>query len=163
MLAVISRLATVSMLAVISILTVKRSLIFACLMTLPYLASADIYVVVSTKNTISELSKKDIIALYTGRTKAFPDGELAKVLDYSDDQEIKADFYKILTNRSLAQISSYWARLSFTGRHTPPPQKESMLDVVAAIADNPQAIGYVSSMPEGSEDTIKTVFTIELP
>ena len=121
-------------------------------------AWADIYVVMAKQSTSEALTKKNVMAIYTGKTKALPNGNLATVFDYTDSATIKTTFYKTLTNRSVSQINSYWARLVFAGRHVPPTQVKTEADMVERIAKDPNAIGYVS---EVNSDQVKVVYTIK--
>ena len=126
--------------------------------SITHISSADIYVVVAKNSDTETLKKKDVIAIYTGKTKALPNGNLAAPFDHKDTAKIKAEFYKKLTNRSISQINSYWARLIFSGRHVPPTQLNNEAAVMSGVAQNPNAIGYVSN-PD--LDIVKVVYTIK--
>ena len=60
-------------------------------------------------------------------------------------------FYEKATGRSAAQAKATWARLTFTGKGTPPKELKTDADVKAWVASDPKAIGYVdSSAVDGS-------------
>jgi hypothetical protein len=53
--------------------------------------------------------------------------------------------------RSAAQLRATWARITFTGKGTPPKELKSDADVKAFVAADPKAIGYVdASAVDGS-------------
>lgn len=127
------------------------------LLWLPF-CRADIHVIVNEKNTVAHLSKKQLIAIYTGRTRAFPNDTTAEPLD-QDDEGLRKDFYYQLTRRSLSQINAYWAKLLFTGKHTRPKLFSKQGDIIKAVQNSPKAIAYIrdNTAPAGT----KIVFTLK--
>jgi hypothetical protein len=65
----------------------------------------------------------------------------------------------MLVNKSPAEISSYWARLVFSGKTSPPFQVPDAQTAVELAQSNPNAIAYVhrSSLNPG----VKVVLEIE--
>ena len=57
----------------------------------------------------------------------------------------------------MSAVANYWQRQIFSGRGTPPPIKESDAEVIAFVAANPGAIGYVSADAEVSVDMTLTL------
>jgi hypothetical protein len=111
-------------------------------------AWADYYVVVSDRNPISTLSQKEALHLFMGRNRTFVHGGVAARFDMADDAA-RAGFYRALGGMSLAQMTSYWARLMFSGRSLPPQQIESPAEMMERVRDNPLAIGWLASPPTG--------------
>ena len=89
-----------------------------CAPALP--ARADVFVVVPTSSSVHAMSQKELVDLYMGRTRAFPDGTFALPFDLPRDHPGRAAFYQALTGMDLAQINSYWSRLMFSGQTLPP-------------------------------------------
>lgn len=110
----------------------------------------NIYVVVSAQSPVRALTQKDVLALYTGRTRTLPTGEAATPLDQQRDGELRADFYQALTGMDVARINSYWARLHFTGQLQPPQALQDDAAVISRLRTDPFAIGYVSREPQNS-------------
>ena len=77
-----------------------------------------------------------------GRTRVLPNGNFALPLDF---QDLREPFYTQLTDRPLAQINAYWARLMFTGQASPPMQLPDEAAVLKTVEDNKGAIAYVDS------------------
>ena len=46
-------------------------------------------------------------------------------------------------DKTLPEINSYWARLVFSGRASPPRQVQDDAEVIEIVSDNRGAIGYV--------------------
>lgn len=106
---------------------------------------ADVVIIASHKSEIAELTKKAVIDLYMGKTTKLPNGQSVQAIDAVSGSDLRRNFYKSLTGKSEAQIDAYWAQLSFAGRVTPPPQRESVKEVMEMIASNPDLIAYVDS------------------
>ncbi|RZI67096.1 MAG: hypothetical protein EOP13_29215 [Pseudomonas sp.] len=116
----------------------------------PVLAADSIYVVVSTQSSVRSLNQKEVLALYTGRARVLPDGEVATPLDQPRDSATRAEFYQMLTGMDIARINSYWARLHFTGQVQPPPAVGDDAAVMQRLRADPSAIGYMTREPSNS-------------
>lgn len=112
-----------------------------------FAAGGQLYVVVNANNPIQKLATRDAVALYTGRTRVFPDGREAVAYDQAEASVARADFYRSLTGMDLARINSYWARLRFSGQVQPPRSLGDDRDILAMIKSNPKAIGYLRTAP----------------
>jgi len=114
-------------------------------------ANADIVVIVNPKNPAAALSAEQISAMYLGTTSTFPDGGAVALADQPESAGIRGDFYQKATGRSAAQVKATWARITFTGKGTPPKELKSDADVKAFVAGDAKAIGYIdSSAVDGS-------------
>ncbi len=123
-------------------------------------AQADIYLVVQAANPVKSLTQKEAVDLYTGRSRAFSNGDMAIMFDLPRDSGQRASFYQALTGMNLAQINSYWARLMFSGQTMPPqilPNEQVMVDIVRR---NPNALGYLSQEP--SDKSLRTVLVLKV-
>lgn len=114
----------------------------------PARAADTIYVIVSAQSPVRSLAQKDVLALYTGRTRTMPGGYAATPLDQQRDGPVRADFYQALTGMDIARINSYWARLHFTGQIQPPQAVENDGAVIQRLRNDPAAIGYVIHEPQ---------------
>src|SRR5690606_1796712 len=80
---------------------------------------ADYFVVDGMSSTMRELAHEDVLYLYMGRTRQVPGSGRVAVYDL-DDATHRQGFYRALSGMSLPQVTSYWARLMFSGRSLPP-------------------------------------------
>jgi ABC-type phosphate transport system substrate-binding protein len=87
---------------------------------------------------IEVLTKVELIDIYMGRL-----GSKVKALDLENGSELKQEFYRLLINRSEAQVQAYWSKLLFSARAVPPQQLSDGGAILQAVENNPAAIGYV--------------------
>jgi ABC-type phosphate transport system substrate-binding protein len=107
------------------------------------LSIADIVVVANKDNQIEALTKKQIIDIYMGRKSTFPNGEVVLPIDQEIDSTTRKLFYQNLVNKTVSEINTYWARLLFSGRATPPRPANNGSSVINIIKNNKSAIGYI--------------------
>ena len=123
------------------------------------IARAEIVVVVNAKNPVNNLSRRELVDLYMGRTQYFNDGSTVLRLDQPPDSDTRSEFYRALVNKSVAEVNAYWAKLLFTGRASPPQVMGSSAEVLKAIRENRNAIGYLDS--SDVDDSVKVVGRVE--
>lgn len=121
-------------------------------------AVAELYVVVNAAAPHADIDRNRLAELYFGRARTFAGGGHALIID-RPDSGLRARFYQALGGMSLPQVNAYWARLSFTGRVLPPLVRRSDEEVLAVIAAEPNAIGYVARMPESG--AVRVVLKLE--
>jgi ABC-type phosphate transport system substrate-binding protein len=129
-----------------------KTILSVCALTLAAAgANAEVVVIVNPKNPAANLSAEQVAALYLGNSSTFPDGGAAALADQPESAAVRGTFYEKATGRSAAQAKATWARLTFTGKGTPPKELKTDADVKAWVASDPKAIGYVdSSAVDGS-------------
>lgn len=110
-------------------------------------ARADVFVVVPAASPLKEISRKHLVDLYMGHTRAYPDGTFALPLDLPRDAPGREAFYRSLTGMPLAQVNSYWARLMFSGQTMPPQTLPDEAAMASLVRRNPNAIGYLLQAP----------------
>lgn len=108
-------------------------------------AAQDVVAVVSAKSTVTTLSAAQLADIFLGKTARFPDGTPAVPIDLADDSPMRERFYARYTGKSPAQLKAHWAKIIFTGRGQPPRQVTGSAEAKKAVADDPQAIGYIDS------------------
>jgi hypothetical protein len=108
---------------------------------------ADVYVIVHRDNPVATIGMDKVASLYLGRSRSFGSGHFAVLVDQSGHAPVRERFFLKLAGMTLPQIDAYWARLSFTGRVTPPEVRVSDAEVIDTVAAEPLAIGYVSVPP----------------
>ena len=106
-------------------------------------AQADVVVVVSAKSAITRLKPDQISKIFLGKTDTFPNGSNATPIDQAEGSAIRNEFYAKVTGKSSSQLTAYWAKVIFTGDGYPPKLLEGNNAVKKAVADNPNAIGYI--------------------
>ena len=104
-------------------------------------------VVVSAQSPVQAMTQKEVLALYTGRTRSFANGEAARPLDQPRDSPLREAFYRALTGMDLARINSYWARLHFTGQVQPPQPVADERALIQRLRQDASALGYLAHEP----------------
>jgi ABC-type phosphate transport system substrate-binding protein len=102
-----------------------------------------VVVIVNPGSGIEKLSRDEVIDIFLGRYRKLPSGRVALPIDISNPNEERALFYKLLVSKTPAEISSYWARLVFSGKTSPPFQVPDTQTAVELVQSNPNAIAYV--------------------
>ncbi len=115
-------------------------------------------VIVNPAIDLDKVDKKAIINIFMGRQNTLDGRTTAIPLDIDNDSKMRAIFYKNLVDRDLAEVNSYWARLLFSGKSSPPRKLSSTKEVLAAVADNKSAIGYVPVTQ--INDQVKVVYLL---
>lgn len=123
---------------------IPKLLLVASLSSFTYTAAAEVVVIVHPSNAAS-VSAKNVQRIFLGKAKKFPGGSSVTPLNQEPSSPIRADFDTEIVGRSSTQVSAYWSKLVFTGKGTPPKELANDAAVIAAVAADPSAIGYVDS------------------
>ena len=118
----------------------KNFIIGIYLLLLSTYTVAEIVVIGNIQNNQQELTALQVQDIYMGRTRAFPDGKLAYPFDQTN---LRSEFYLKLTQRPIAQINAYWARLMFSGQTSPPTKLPDDQSIIKIIQEHEGAIGYI--------------------
>ncbi|MBT9608531.1 MAG: hypothetical protein IV110_00635 [Aquabacterium sp.] len=129
------------------------------LLTLAHAASAQVAVIVHPKSAIASLSPEQVSAIFLGKSSTLPSGSVAAPVDLPDGSPVHEQFYTKATGKTSAQVKATWARLTFSGKATPPKELGSSADVKKFVAANPDAIGYIEK--SAVDGTVKAVLTID--
>lgn len=115
-------------------------------------AKADVVIVVhpSMNETIS---MDDISRVFTGRSS------ILEPINLIDSNPLRSTFDEKALGRSSSQVKAHWSKLVFTGKGTPPKELASDSDVLAFVAENEFAIGYLHSAKV--DDSVKVIHTIK--
>ena len=122
---------------------------------LPISVWADLVLIAHLQAPVNSISRDEAINIYMGRLRRFPTGEAVQPLD----GPAKAEFYRLLVNKELADINAYWARLVFSGRTSPPRSFEQNQTVLDYVSANPDAIGYIERAELNSK--VKVILELE--
>jgi len=123
--------------------TFFRLVLSAAMISGLVVAHADVVAVVSAKSTVTELTKDQVADIFLGKTSTFPKGGQAVPIDQAGDAPVREEFYTKMTGRTAAQLKSYWAKQTFSGKGTPPKVVAGDAESKKLIAANPNIIGYM--------------------
>jgi len=110
----------------------------------------DLVVVVHPSATA--LDKEQVVDIFLGRApKAVP-------VDQTHTAPIRAEFYREVTGRDLAQVRAVWSRVIFTGKARAPKEYPDSAAVKKAVAENPRAVGYIEK--SAVDATVKVAYEV---
>jgi ABC-type phosphate transport system substrate-binding protein len=100
-------------------------------------------VIVNPSIGVQHLSRREALDIFLGRYRTFPSGASALPIDLDINSNERKQFYLVLAHKDPADMSSYWARLTFSGKISPPFAVADGHMAVDIVANNPNAIAYV--------------------
>lgn len=124
----------------------RNSLIYLLLIILSAVAPmvhADVVVVVSSKSSVTALTAEQTAKIFLGKVVTFPNDQPVFPVDQPEGSEVRDEFYAKVTHKNPSQLTAYWAKIIFTGEGRPPQLLSGNVAVRKAIANNPNAIGYI--------------------
>lgn len=128
-----------------------RTLCGVALFSLLGLAQAEVAVIVNPAAAKAP-SQSDVANIFLGKDKSM------KGIDLKDWTPAKDTFYSAVANKNESQLKSYWSGLVFTGKGQPMTRVADDAAMVAKIAAEADAIGYVDSA--AVNDSVKVLFNL---
>ena len=129
----------------------KKLLSALALLSCATLAQAEVAVIVNAGASAAP-SQSDVANIFLGKDKSL------KGVDQAAWNPTKEKFYAAVTSKNEAQLKSYWSGLVFTGKGQPLPSVAGDAEVVAKVAAEADAIGYVDKA--AVTDQVKVLFTL---
>lgn len=115
------------------------------------LAQAEVAVIINPGASATP-SQADVANIFLGKDKSL------KGVDQKDWNPTKEKFYAGVASKNEAQLKSYWSGLVFTGKGQPLPSVAGDAEVVAKVAAEADAIGYVDKA--SVTDQVKVLLTL---
>jgi len=136
---------------------IKVNILLLCgLLGCSSLAYADVAVVVNLNNSTT-LSDSDISRVFLGKLKKFSNGEKATPVNLKFGSATRNEFEEKALKKSSSQIKAYWSKRVFSGKGKPPKELGTAKDIMALVASDVNAVGYVdASTVNDSVRVIKT-------
>jgi hypothetical protein len=123
----------------------------AALLGMVSLAQAEVAVIVNP-GAAKAPSQSEGANIFLGKDKSM------KGVDQAGWTPAKEAFYAGVTSKNESQLKSYWSGLIFTGKGQPLPTVADDAAVVAKVAAEADAIGYVDSAAVNG--SVKVLFTL---
>lgn len=134
-----------------------KTLLVTGLTISPMFASAEIAVIVNPANA-ADVTSAEVSRLFLAKQKAFSNGDSVNVIAQSESTSATSEFNDKVLGKSASQLKSYWSKLIFTGKGTPPNALADDAAVKSAVASDANAIGYVDVA--SVDGTVKVIFTM---
>ena len=119
--------------------------IFVACSSLSAQERGDYKIVINRSNSMEMISNVKLSQVFLKKVTSWDNGETILPVDLMDGSPLRETFTLKVHKRSIKKIKSYWKRQVFTKKSVPPPQLMDETDVLAFVASDPGAIGYVSS------------------
>jgi ABC-type phosphate transport system substrate-binding protein len=114
-----------------------------CVLAAPSVRAADEIVVIVNKDNPQTIDRAYVQRIYTGVSKAWPDGSPVFPLDQDQGGEVRENFCQEWLGRSGAAVAAIWAQNIFTGKALPPKIVAPDERMKKIVATNRNAIGYI--------------------
>ena len=101
-------------------------------------------VIVNNTNPISSIDKSELSDYFMKKETKYLDGKRIIPVDQKGNSSVRKSFTSEVHQKSVTAVKSFWQQAVFQGKDTPPVEKSSDDAVIAYVANNPGAIGYVS-------------------
>jgi hypothetical protein len=124
----------------------------AALMLASQHALADVAVIVSAKSTVAKMSADEVAQVFLGKSFSM------KPVD-NGDKAVRGTFYSKVAGKDDAQVKAIWSKLVFTGKARPPAEAATSADVVKAVGNGADLIGYVDAA--AVDASVKVVFEVK--
>lgn len=121
-------------------------------------ADGRLLVVIDEASGVERLTHEQVVNIFLGRFRQLPNGLVAIPIDRPQDERLMADFYRLLVDKTPAEIRSYWSRLIFSGKTAPPRQAQSSTELLAWLTKTPGTIAYMR--PEEHSPRLIVVLTL---
>lgn len=118
--------------------------------------NADTVIIVNNQSKVESLDQEQLADIYLGKSPTLPNGDQVVAIDYHENVALRETFHSAVTGKSQSQLKSYWSRLIFSGKGTPPKEVEDESSMKKLVANNPNVLGYIHS--DNLDDTVKVVF-----
>jgi len=135
-------------------------LTIALLILAPSISRSDIIIITHPDNPMTNLDKDQLKRIFLGVKRKRASGEKITIIDQFKNNNIRKEFYREFTGKSVAQINSRWAGLLFSGKASPPQQVLNDQAVKAWLQTHPFGFGYIHS--SNVDPSIKEVMKIKI-
>lgn len=119
-------------------------------------ALAEVAVVVGPKTNNLALTKEQASAIFLGKSASLPSGAPVVLFDLPESNPLRDEFYTKVTGKSAAQVKAHWAKMSFTGKGTPPKEVSNSGELKKTVAAIAGGIGYIEK--NSLDDSVRSVF-----
>ncbi|HYK02572.1 MAG TPA: hypothetical protein VE974_12515 [Thermoanaerobaculia bacterium] len=106
--------------------------------------AAEVKLVVHGTTALDTITKAKVADLFLKRVTRWEDGRAVTPVDQSEKSAARAAFTKDLLGKEVVWVKSYWQKMIFSGRATPPAELSTDTQVLEFVRTNAGAIGYVS-------------------
>ncbi|MBV1879812.1 MAG: hypothetical protein KUG79_19370 [Pseudomonadales bacterium] len=122
------------------------------------LFAEEIVVVVNLDNSIDNITKKELRAIFMAQSFNFSDGTLATVVNLAYKHQLRDEFYARVTGYSAKKVKQRWSAATFSGRAEFPEEFDTAKEVIRWIKQNSHSVGYIDAA--SVTDDVKVVLRL---
>ena len=101
-------------------------------------------VVVHESNPTTSIRRDELSRIFLKKITVWRSKRHVLVVDQRETAKVREQFTRAVHRREVSSVASFWQQQIFAGRAVPPAQRTSDADVMQFVANNPDAIGYVT-------------------
>jgi ABC-type phosphate transport system substrate-binding protein len=120
----------------------------------------ELVVIVNPNIGVQHLSRREVLDIFLGRYRTFPSGASALPIDLDVSSSERRQFYVLLAHKEPADMGSYWARLTFSGKVSPPFAVSDAHAALDLVANNPNAIAYVDRAAAAADRRVRIALEV---
>lgn len=106
--------------------------------------AGEILIVANPSVTVESLTKEVVADIYLNTKTRWDNDEKIRVVILKTGATHDL-FIKEIVNTTAERLTTLWKKVVFTGTGTPPKIVKEEKDVIAFVAENPGAIGYIDA------------------
>lgn len=96
----------------------------------------------------TRIPRDTLARVFLGQVSRWGDGSLIEAIDLSSTSAVRQAFSTAVLGMPVEAVRNHWLHLMLSGGRRPPMTKGSDAEVIAFVAANPGAVGYVSEKAE---------------
>lgn len=100
-------------------------------------------VIVNEKSPVSSVSSELLRNAFLKKETRWGNGETLRPIDLTSKYPARATFTRAILKKTPAQLKTYWNQQVFSGKGVPPPESDSITEIVAYVRTTPGAVAYV--------------------
>jgi ABC-type phosphate transport system substrate-binding protein len=100
-------------------------------------------VIVNPDNPASSVDRDFLRDVYLKKATEWSDGETTYPIDLASKFPERDRFTDQVIRKTAAQLRTYWNQQIFSGKGVPPPEADSVPEVIEFVLANKGAVGYI--------------------
>ena len=104
---------------------------------------ADFKVIVNPDNAADAIDRDLLRDAYLKKATEWSNGETIHPIDLSSKFPERDRFTDQVIRKTPSQLRTYWNQQIFSGKGVPPPEADSVSEVIDYVLSNTKAVGYI--------------------
>jgi ABC-type phosphate transport system substrate-binding protein len=99
--------------------------------------------IVNPENPVTEVDKDFVRDAFLKKATTWGSGDALRPIDLPSKLAVRDRFTHDVIRKTPSQLKNYWNQQIFSGKGVPPPEADSVEQVIGYVLANPGAVGYV--------------------